>query len=72
MKDAFTETKTVKNEDKIKMNVADNDFVVKHRDDDPYGFWWISREKGQVPEDLRGAYTTVAHAQEAINTYLSS
>lgn len=52
------------------MNVAENDFVVKHRDDDPYGFWWVGREKGQVPEELSGAYTSIEAAQEAVTVHL--
>lgn len=48
----------------------ENDFVVKKRDDDPYGFWWITRERGQVPDALKGAYTTPDRAERAVKEYL--
>jgi hypothetical protein len=48
--------------------VPENDFVVKQGG--PYGFWTISREKGQVPEELSGNYTTPDHAKTAIKTHL--
>lgn len=69
MKDAFTSDKDPK--EKIHLNLSENDFVVKHRDDDPYGFWWIGREKGQVPEELRGAYTTSELAKNAVQEYIA-
>ena len=37
---------------------------------DPYGFWYVSFEKGPVPEKLAGAYTSSDNAQVAINSYL--
>lgn len=56
-----------------KQNVdPNNDYVIKHRDDDPYGFWWIGREKGQVPEHLTGAYTSYEYAKRALDTHLQS
>lgn len=53
------------------MGVEAIDFVVKQRLEDPYGFWWIGREKGQVPEELKGAYTSPDRAQEAVRVYLN-
>lgn len=68
-KDAFADKASP---EKINLGVATNDFVVKHRDDDPYGFWWIGREKGQVPEHLSGAYTSSELATEAVNQHLGT
>lgn len=53
-----------------KLNLTENDFVVKHKDEDPYGFWWVSREKGQVPACLAGAYTTLEAARNAVKAYI--
>lgn len=38
---------------------------------DPYGFWYISWERGQLPETLRGAYTSFTEAERAVLVYLS-
>ena len=38
---------------------------------DPYGFWSIHYEKGQVPEDLQGHYTTFDLAQKDVARYLA-
>jgi hypothetical protein len=49
--------------------LAENDFVIKQTD--PYGFWKVSREKGQIPVDLAGMWTTPEKAKLAIATYLA-
>jgi hypothetical protein len=46
----------------------ENDFVIKQGG--PYGFWTVSREKGQVPDELSGLYTTPEYAKTAIKTHL--
>jgi hypothetical protein len=38
---------------------------------DPYGFWYVSWERGQLPEKLKGAYTTFSEAEKAVRTYLA-
>jgi hypothetical protein len=48
--------------------LAENDYVLKQTD--PYGFWKVSREKGQVPEELSGSWTTPEKAKLAVTTYL--
>lgn len=48
----------------------DNNKLVMKRTD-PYGFIYISFERGQVPEHLKGAYTTWEAAKSAINGYLA-
>lgn len=37
---------------------------------DPYGFWYFRLDKGQIPEWMRGAYTTVIDAERALTKYL--
>lgn len=37
---------------------------------DPYGFWTISYQRGQVPESLQGNYTTHEMALKAVELYL--
>ena len=37
---------------------------------DPYGFWTIHYDKGQVPEGLRGQYTSHVNAMNALKPYL--
>jgi hypothetical protein len=37
---------------------------------DPYGFWSIHYQKGEVPQALQGTYTTFDEAMKAIKTYL--
>ncbi len=38
---------------------------------DPYGFWYINLDKGQLPEKLKGAYTTLEMARKDIERYLA-
>lgn len=47
---------------------ADNDFFMTQ--EDPYGFWFLSRKHGQVPDKLAGAYTTAQNAREAAELYV--
>lgn len=39
---------------------------------DPYGFWVIHYEKGQLPEKLKGSYTSYEEAKKAVTLYLLS
>lgn len=38
---------------------------------DPFGFWYIKIERGQLPEKLRGAYTEFDKAEAAVKHYLA-
>lgn len=38
--------------------------------EDPYGFWHISIAKGQIPEKLKGAYTSFDQALREVNVWL--
>lgn len=37
---------------------------------DPYGFWGISFERGAVPAELKGSYTTFSNALKAIDLWI--
>ena len=37
---------------------------------DPYGFWSISFERGAVPNELKGSYTTFNNAMRAIELWV--
>jgi len=39
---------------------------------DPFGFWYVSFEKGQVPAVLKSAFTTVEEAMKQIEIYLKA
>ena len=47
-----------------------SDFHIKQQD--PHGFWHISREHGQVPQKLSGAYTSYEKAAQAVKVYMSN
>jgi hypothetical protein len=38
---------------------------------DPYGFWSIHYDKGQVPAELKGNYTSYDQAAAAANRYIT-
>ena len=38
---------------------------------DPYGFWNVHVQHGQIPKELKGNYTSPDEARRAITTYLS-
>lgn len=71
MIDAFSVDPTKDLPTERKLNVAAVDFVVKQKPEDPYGYWWISREKGQVPVELSGAYTNPQLAEQAVQSYMN-
>lgn len=39
---------------------------------DPFGFWYVSFEKGVVPTSLSSAFTTVMSAASAVENYLDN
>lgn len=39
---------------------------------DPYGFWYVHYDKGQMPEKLRGAYTSYDRARADVDSYLAN
>ncbi len=51
-----------------KVEIENN--IVHIRSEDPYGFWKISLQKGQLPEKLKGAYTSFDQALRDVNLWL--
>lgn len=46
-------------------------YIVEQPDGDPYGFWYIRMDHGQVPDVLSGAYTSFEKARRAVEEYLN-
>lgn len=46
--------------------------VIRIRRTDPFGFCYISYERGTVPEHLKGSYTSYYEAEKAVLAYLES
>lgn len=46
--------------------------TVHIRCEDPHGFWYVSLEKGQVPDFLKGAYTSFDQALRDVNIWLKN
>ncbi len=44
--------------------------VLHVRRTDPYGFWNCRYEKGDVPEELKGSFTSFDEAKRAVENYL--
>jgi hypothetical protein len=38
---------------------------------DPYGFWTIHYLKGEIPDFLKGNYTSFIEAEKRVQTYLA-
>lgn len=38
---------------------------------DPYGMWYIKYERGEVPEELKGSYTSQKQAETHIVSYMN-
>ena len=54
----------------IKIPLETNNSITIYKDEyDP--FWRIKYEKGQIPNQLSGAFTSKAKAEEAIRFYLA-
>lgn len=49
--------------------VVDNTPYILTRKD-PYGFWFVSVEKGNIPQFLTGSYTTYEEAKKNVLIYL--
>ena len=74
MNDMFTDPKRdLKTERRIVLESRDdNDFKITQSDRSAVGYWYISRDRGTIPESLKGAYTTAKKAEHAVTVYLNS
>ncbi len=71
--DVFSESFDPKRDQpKDRVVTVDNgaDFHIKQ--EDPFGFWRISREHGQVPKHLSGVYTSYDRAKKAVDLYINN
>jgi hypothetical protein len=55
---------------RVKVIELDNNKLMMKRTD-PYGFISLSFERGQLPESLKGQYTTWESARAAVENYLT-
>lgn len=55
---------------RVKVIELDNNKLVMKRTD-PYGFISLNFERGQLPESLKGQYTTWEAARAAVENYLT-
>lgn len=39
---------------------------------DPYGFWAVNWDKGAMPDELQGNYTSFEEAEKAVRAYLQA
>ena len=44
--------------------------VIHVRRSDPYGFWRCSYERGAIPQELKGSYTSYYEAEKAVLAWL--
>lgn len=59
-----------KDDPRVKVVELDNNKLIMKRTD-PYGFIALSFERGQLPESLKGHYTTWEQARAAVENYLT-
>jgi len=57
---------------KDRVVAVDNGAAFHIKQEDPFGFWRISREHGQIPASLDGQYTSYDKAKKAVDIYLNS
>lgn len=69
MKDFF-EVKSEKDYADERSLILDNDNKMHIKRTDPYGFWYMNLDKGCVPDELRGAYTSFDIAYKEAKKYL--
>lgn len=44
---------------------------IHFKQSDPYGFWTVNFDKGTMPEELTGQYTTYEYAEKSVRAYLN-
>lgn len=74
MKDYFIEHSTEGDKDMARCRILEleNGNKIKVQATDPYGFWNVSYESGNMPKQLKGEYTSYDEAKKAVQTYLEA
>ena len=70
--DDFNDYDTTKDLPNIRKVTLSNGSSLTLKREDPYGFWSVHYEKGQVPERLKGLYTSPHEAMKDITNYLEA
>ena len=60
---------TEENVREVKLKTG-NKIILKR--EDPFGFWYFHYERGPVPKQLAGAFTTVSLAERALTFFIES
>ena len=62
-------TQTEENVREVELKTG-NKIILKR--EDPFGFWYFHYERGPVPKQLTGAFTTVTLAERALTHFIES
>lgn len=57
-------------EDHKRTVTLDNGNKIHFKKTDPYGFWVVNYNKGQLPKQLKGVYTSYNAAWKHVQAYL--
>lgn len=52
------------------IDLGNNKIIMKQTD--PFGLIYINFERGQMPDNLKGAFTSFDYARQAVERYLNS
>lgn len=52
--------------------ILESGSVITFKCKDPYGFWTVHYDKGAMPKNLRGQYTTFEYAYADVQKYLNT
>lgn len=55
--------------ERVRTFELENGNVLYAKQTDPYGFWHLNLDKGQLPEAFRGAYSTIDHVYKDVEKY---
>jgi hypothetical protein len=56
--------------EKIRLITVSNGVTYKSEQTDPFGFWHLTTDKGALPKELQGSFTTFEKAHLAVKNYL--
>jgi hypothetical protein len=65
------DTGEVKDLSKMRTIELESGKTIHIQNKDPYGFWYVHWEHGQMPQKMQGAYTSFDYALTAVRHYLA-